>query len=312
MDLQTKAVAVAVAEIFAVTGVGNDLPGGAVNILAGNAGLRGGDGGQLRLENGVVHVLHLVGGVADGDSTGHVGAVAHVGRAEVHGDEVALLNDALTGDAVGQAGIGAGYHNGVKGQTGAAVLVHAVDQLRLKLQLGHAGLDAGDDLGKGSVGDGLRLAHQLQLPVFLGAAEGVDGLVEGYQLGVQLLVVVEILLCGEIMLLIAKSGHAEIGNGRVQALDVAVLPVHLQNLKALQVLFGGLDVAAVGEVAAALLCDDGDALGDVEFRAVMAAVAGGQQQAVHIPVQQGQILVKIFHGQILLFFAGKINGSSST
>ena len=65
VDLQTKAVAVAVAEVFAVTGVGNDLPGGAVNILAGNAGLRGGDGGQLRLENGVVHVLHLVGGVAD-------------------------------------------------------------------------------------------------------------------------------------------------------------------------------------------------------------------------------------------------------
>ena len=114
------------------------------------------------------------------------------------------------------------------------------------------------------------------------------------------------------MLLIAKGGHAEIGNGRVQALDVAVLPVHLQNLKALEVLLGGLDVAAVGEVAAALLGDDGNALGDVEFRAVMAAVAGGQQQAVHFPVQQGQILVKIFHGYILLFFAGKINGSSST
>ena len=257
-------------------------------------------------------MLHLVGGVADGNGAGHVGAVAHVGRAEVHGDEVALLNDALTGDAMGQAGIGAGYHNGVKGQTGAAVLVHAVDQLRLKLQLGHAGLDAGDDLGKGSVGDGLRLAHQLQLPVLLGAAESVDGLVEGHQLGVQLLVVVEILLCGEVMLLIAKGSHAEIGNGRVQALDVADLPVHLQNLKALEVLFGGLDVAAVGEVAAALLGDDGNALGDVEFRAVMAAVAGGQQQAVHFPVQQGQILVKIFHGQILLFFADKINGSSST
>ena len=257
-------------------------------------------------------MLHLVGGVADGHGTGHVGAVAHVGSAEVHGDEVALLNDPFPGDAVGQAGIGAGYHNGVKGQTGAAVLVHAVDQLRLKLQLGHAGLDAGDDLGKGSVGDGLRLAHQLQLPVLLGGAESVDGLVERHQLGVQLLVVVEILLGGEVMFLVAKSGHAEIGNGRVQALDVADLPVHVQNLKALQVLFGGLDVAAVSEVAAALLCDDGDALGDVEFRAVMAAVAGGQQQAVHIPVQQGQILVKIFHGQILLFFAGKINGSSST
>ena len=184
MDFQTQAVAVAVAEVFAVAGVGNDLPGGTIDLLAGNAGLRGGDGGQLRLENGIVHVLHLVGGVAHGHGAGHVGAVAHIGRAKVHGDKVALLNDPFPGDAVGQAGIGAGYHNGVKGQTGAAVLVHAVDQLRLKLQLGHAGLDAGDDLGKGSVGDGLRLAHQLQLPVLLGGAEGVDGLVEGYQLGV--------------------------------------------------------------------------------------------------------------------------------
>ena len=213
---------------------------------------------------------------------------------------------------MGQAGVGAGDHDGVKGQPRTAVFVHAVDQLRLELQLGHAGMNPGDNLGEGLVGDGLGLAHQRQFPVLLGAPEVVNGLIVGYQSGVQVLFVVEILLRREIMLLISKRGDAKVGNGLVEQLNVVVGPGHFQNLEALQVLFGGLDVAAVGEVAAALFRDDGDALGDVEFRAVMAAVTGGQQQAVHFPVQKGQILVQIFHLSILLFLAAKINGSSST
>ena len=85
---------------------------------------------------------------------------------------------------MGQAGIGAGNHDGVKGQTGAAVFIHAVDQFRLQLQLSHTGPDAGNDLGESLIGDCLRLAHQSNFPVLLGAPEGVDRLVEGHQLGV--------------------------------------------------------------------------------------------------------------------------------
>ena len=188
---------------------------------------------------------------------------------------------------MGQAGVGAGHHNGVKGKARAAVFIDTVNQLRLKLQLGHTDFDSGQNLPESLVGDLLGLLHEGNLPFFLGSPEVENGLVEGHQLGIQVFFVALKLSNSEVILLIAQGGHAKVGNGIVEPLEGGVLTVGHQHLEALQILLGGFDVAAVGEIAAAGPGDDGHALGDVEFRAVVAAVAGSQQQAVHFPVQQG-------------------------
>ena len=213
---------------------------------------------------------------------------------------------------MGQAGVGAGHHDGVKGQTRAAAFIHTIDQLRLQLQLRHTDPDSGQYLRECLVGDLLGLLHEIDLPFFLGSPEVENGLVEGHQLGVQVLLVALELCHGEVILLVAQGSHTEIGNGIVDALEVVPVAIHHLHLEVLQVVLGALNVAAVGEIAAAGPGDDGHALGDVIFRAVVAAVAGGQQQTVHFPIQQGQILFQIFHVSILLFLAIKINGSSST
>ena len=119
--------------------------------------------------------------------------------------------------------------------------------------------------------------------------------------GVQLLLKVPELLYGQIMLLIAQLCHAEVGNGIVQPLGIGVLPVHFQHLKALDIHLGGFNIPGVGKIAAAGGGDDGNALGNVKLRAVMAAVAGGQQQAVGFLTQQGQVLVNVFHIRFSFF-----------
>ena len=204
---------------------------------------------------------------------------------------------------MGQAGVGAGDHDGIKGQARCTVLVQAVDQLRLQLQLGHAHLDAADDLGECLVGDGLGLAHQLQLPVLLDAAEAVDLGVAGNQAAVQVLLIVHELGIGQEGLFKAQLGDAEVGDGIVDALGVAHRG-DVQHLEALDAVFGGLDVAGVGEIAAAVFRHDGNALGDVKLGAVLAAEAAGQQQTLSVG-QQGQVFVKILHGSSSCFLQGK-------
>ena len=70
-------------------------------------------------------------------------------------------------------------------------------------------------------------------------------------------------------------------------------------------------VAAVGEIASALRGDNGNTLGDVKFRRIHAAVARGQQKALHAVVQQRTVFFQIGHVSTLLFRAMARNGSSS-
>ena len=57
VNFHAHAVAEAVAEIGTVTGVLDDLPGGGVHVVAGGAGLGGGDARQLGLQHDVVDLL---------------------------------------------------------------------------------------------------------------------------------------------------------------------------------------------------------------------------------------------------------------
>ena len=88
-------MAVAVAEVFAVARVRDDLARRAVDGLAAHAGLCRRDTGQLRLENGLIDLVHLLGHKAERDGPGHIRAVALIQAAEVHRDEIAELQLAV-------------------------------------------------------------------------------------------------------------------------------------------------------------------------------------------------------------------------
>ena len=211
---------------------------------------------------------------------------------------------------MGHTGIGAGNHNGIEGQTLGAVFIHPVDELRLQLQLGHTGLDNGQGLHKGLVGNLLGLAHQLDFPRLFYPPEAVDFGVAGQELCLQILFQVHKFRHGQVVFLIAQAGDAEVLNGLVDALGIIPGTQNILDLEALQILLGGLNVAAVRIVPAALFADHRHALGNVEFRAVVAAVAGGQQKSVYLSVQNGQEFFQVFHVFSLLFLARNRKGSS--
>ena len=50
-------------------------------------------------------------------------------------------------------------------------------------------------------------------------------------------------------------------------------------------------IPAVSKIAAALFADNGHTLGNIELGTVMAAIAGGQKQAIRLAIQYGQELI---------------------
>ena len=250
----------------------------------------------------MVDLVHLLGHKAERNGTGHVGAVALVEAAEVHRDEIAVLEHTLTGNAVRHAGVRAGNDDRLEGQALAAVLIQAVDQLRRDLFFRHAGLDDLAHLAERRVGDLLRLAHQLQLPRLLARAEGADLLLIRLEHGVQLGIVLRELAVGEIILLKAERLDGFGLDGAVDAQDIAVIAVNHLDGKVRQIFFCGFDIAAVGKIIAPVLADDGDALGNVVLRGIVAADLAGQEQCVHLAgFQQGLHFIKVFHVEFSFF-----------
>ena len=192
---------------------------------------------------------------------------------------------------MGHAAVGAGNHNGIKGQALGAVFIHPVDELRLKLQLGHAGLDNGQRFQKCPVGNFLGLTHPLDLPGLFDAPESVDPRIIGHQSGIEILLQIPELRNGQIVLLKAQGGDAKIRNGFVDTLGIVPRALDIQNLKIPDILLGGLNIPAVGEIPAALFADHRHTLGNIELGTVVTAVAGGQKQAIHFPIQYGQELI---------------------
>ena len=192
---------------------------------------------------------------------------------------------------MGHTAVGAGNHNGIKGQALGAVFIHPVDELRLKLQLGHAGLDNGQRFQKCPVGNFLGLAHPLNLPRLLDSPEAVDSGIAGHQSGIQILLQITELRNGQILLFKAQGGDAKVRNGFVDALGIVPRALNIQNLKIPDILLGGLNIPAVSKIAAALFADNGHTLGNIELGTVMAAIAGGQKQAIRLAIQYGQELI---------------------
>ena len=88
-----------------------------------------------------------------------------------HGQEIARLQDAVPGDAVGQAGVLSGDDDGIKGVALAAETQHAVDELGCDLLLAHAGTDDLQGLVQRLLADGLGLLHKGDLFGVFGGAK---------------------------------------------------------------------------------------------------------------------------------------------
>ena len=194
------------------------------------------------------------------------------------------------------AGVGAGDNDGLEGQAFAAVLIQTVDQLCRDLFFGHAGLDDLAHLAEGQVSDLLCLAHQLQLPVFLAAAEGADLLLIRLEHDIELRVVGGVFVVGQIVFLKAKRLDRLGLDGLVQELGIRMLAVDHPDREVRQILLRSLDVAAVGEVIGIVAANERNALCDVVARGIVAVDLARQEQCVHLAgLQQRLHLIKVFH-----------------
>ena len=176
------------------------------------------------------------------------------------------------------------------------MLVEAVEQLGLELLFRHARLNDLAELGERLVGDGLGLAHQLDLPRFLRRAEGVDLRLHRHEHGVQRLVVAQIVAVGHVVLFKAELFDRVLADDLVDALDLAAARMRHPDGEALEVLLRSLDIAAIGEVIRALARHDGHTLGHAVLRGVEPVVHACQQQRVHFArFEQTLILFNVFH-----------------
>ena len=292
VDIKAEGVAEAVAEVLAVAGLGDDVARGGVDLIAGDAGAGGGDTGKLRFEDDVVDVLHFVGSVADGDGSGHVGAVAMLEAAEVHGHEVALVDDLVAGDAMRHTGLFAGDDDGVEGVALAAVEQHAVHQLRRDLTLGHAGLDDAQHFRQRLFADGLRLAQIADLLLGLGGAQLGEYRLRGQKLHSQRLLIAEILGVAQLLLLGTETLHARFLECGLDQREAAVLAVeHLHIAAAGGGVGRGLDIAGVRDEPRGGARDNHGAVGERE--------AGGVALVLLVGNEHG---VKIFFDQLFLNF----------
>jgi len=284
VNFHAHAVAEAVAEIGTVTGVLDDLPGGGVHVVAGGAGLGGGDARQLGLQHDVVDLLHLLGDAAHGHGAGHVRAIALIDATEVHGHEVAVLDLPVGGHGVGHTAVGTAGHDGVKGHILRASGQHQVLQPGGDLLLGDAGPDLLDDLVQSGLGDALGGDHPLDLLLVLALAQGDQQLRGGHQLAVQLLGIVAIVRHGHVRILEAQLLHMGLFHGGVDQVHIGVGGVGHGDLGVLHLVVGGLDIAGVGEIEVPLPGHQGHAVGagGVEAGGIEAVGLAGQQHTVQL------------------------------
>ena len=251
----------------------------------------------MGLQHGLIDLPHLPGGLAQGHGAGHVGAVSAVLAAEIHSDELALLHLLGAGDAVGQAAVGAGNHDGVEAHLLRTEAEHIVLELGRDLLLGHAGLDKLQDLGKGAVGDLLGLCHQGDLPVVLGRPQAVHQLLGGHQLGGEALLPEVIVRHRQIALLKAQLPDAAAVDDLLHHSPVVAAAAGHGDLRAGDEVIGSLNVAGVGEVKAPLRRHHHIALSVEAHGIVFPGLAVEQHGIETIFRQPGRNLFQMIHGK---------------
>lgn len=91
VDVEADAVAGGVAEFIGVAGVIDDGAGGKIGFMAADAGLHGGDAGELGAEDDFVNFALFAVGAPGEKGAGHVAAISLVFHAHVDEDGVAAF-----------------------------------------------------------------------------------------------------------------------------------------------------------------------------------------------------------------------------
>ena len=183
MDVEADAVTEAVAEVFAVAGLGDDGGGDRVGLGAGHAGLDAFLGHGLGGEDGVVDALEPVVGLAEEEGAGEVGAVAVDDDAHVDDDAGALAKRDVARVGVGGGAPVAAGDDRAEGEVVGAVLHHVALDLPGELAFGHAGLDAGDGVRHALVAEADGAGEGVELAGVLDDAERLDGAGRGDEAG---------------------------------------------------------------------------------------------------------------------------------
>ena len=257
MDVNAHAVAQAMVIVIAIAGIADDLLGELEDVVALDARMDGGDALLVRTAHERVQVELLLGGLAHHDGTRHVGAVVAVARTIIHENEVALLDHAVARDGMRVGGVGTARHDGAKGQSVGAVGEHKVLELVANLLLGHTGLNKGEHVLEGGVGDRLRVAHELDLLGVLNGAHLTDVVMHQRQ----------------------HAGNRAVLQATLNALVEVNLHVILDSADAA---LGGRDLAGdpAGNGALVHVVDPGAAGGRVLLKAVKVARVGVEQTLV--------------------------------
>ena len=281
MNVQTEAVAEAVAEVFTEARFRDDRAGSAVNLTAGDSGSAGGDAGQLRLQDGVIDLLHLVRRLTERDGARHVAAVSVLQAAEVHGDEVPRLKHSIPRNAVGLAGVLAGDDDGVKGIALAAKAEHAVDQLGGDFLLGHAGADDLQGLFQGLLADPLGGDHAAQLFFVLRGAKLFHERPGGLKAQAEQVLEIRILGVAELPVLGGERRELLLRKDPAEQTHLGVRVVIEQHLGAAAGRrFGRFDVAGVGDQPGLFPGDQDKAVREGKARGIALVLLVGQQKGV--------------------------------
>ena len=268
VDVQAQPVTHAVAEVLAVAPFRDIVPGRRVGHAAGNARLEGVHAPQVGFQHDVVDLFLLGVGPAQEHGAGHVGVVAPIHAAEIHGDEFALLELALVSHAVRQGTVLSRHHDGLEAGV-AAFLVDEGQQLPFQLLFRDAGPDEAAQLGKDPVRGGAGIADQSLFLLVLDVAQAFNkrSAVRGrnvfHRVGEQQIVGV-----GEGGGLEAQAFHAVFGAALLQHLVNAALALDEgQHLIVGTLSAGLLVVAEIGEQSPVAV------LGDEEESVVIGVAA---------------------------------------
>ena len=200
---------------------------------------------------------------------------------------------------MGQAAVGAGDHDGVKGFVLGTVVQHQIEDAGGDLLFRDAGTDLLQNIVKGTLCDALGLDHARQLLRVLHRPEVPQQLRGRHQLTMELFGVAPVSGGGEVFVLIAHAGDVLLFNDLIDESRIGVYPVSLPYLGILHMAAGGLGIAAVSEIVIAVPGHQGDAIGAGRVKAggVEAVGLAGQQHGVQpVGLQGCGDLFEMVHG----------------